>query len=65
MDLGMSSGLAAGVDAEFCGVADFPTAERAMPHKIRGAATRKRLIQPPVFGKGYLSHRGEVECAGS
>jgi hypothetical protein len=44
MDLGMLSGLAAGVVAEFCGVADFSTAERAMPHMIRRVATRKRLI---------------------
>jgi hypothetical protein len=44
MDLGMSSGLAAGVVAEFWAVADCPTAERAMPHMIRRAATRKRLI---------------------
>jgi hypothetical protein len=44
MDLGMSSGLAAGVVSEFCGVADFPTADRAMPHRIRRAAPRKRLI---------------------
>jgi hypothetical protein len=39
MDLGMSSSLAAGVVAEFCGVAD-----RAMPHMKRRAATRKKLI---------------------
>ena len=30
--------------AEFCGVADFPTAERAMPHRIRRPAPRKRLV---------------------
>jgi hypothetical protein len=44
MDLGMSSGWVACLVAEFCGVADFPTAERAMPHKISRAATRKRLV---------------------
>src|SRR5580704_17670836 len=60
MDLGMSSGLAAGVVAEFCGVADFPIADRAMPHMIRRAATRKRLILASgIREKGYLSHRGK------
>src|SRR5580692_10042839 len=44
MDLGMSSGWADFLAAESCGVADFPTAERAMPHMIRRAATRKRVI---------------------
>jgi hypothetical protein len=44
MDFGMSSGWAAFLVAEFCGVADFPTSERAMPHRIRRAAPRKRLI---------------------
>jgi hypothetical protein len=43
MDLGMSSVWAAGVVVEFCGI-DFPTAEIAMPHMIRMAATRRRLI---------------------
>jgi hypothetical protein len=40
----MSSGWAASFVAEFCGVPDFPTAERAMPHMTRRVATRKRLI---------------------
>jgi hypothetical protein len=44
MDLAMSSGLVTCLVAEFCGVPDFPTAERAMPHMTRRAATRKRLI---------------------
>jgi hypothetical protein len=47
----MSSGWAAGVVAEFCGVADFPTAERAMPHMIRRAETRRRLILASGFRK--------------
>src|SRR5690242_3286130 len=44
MDLAMSSGLVTCLVAEFCGVPDFPTAERAMPHMTRRAATRKTLI---------------------
>jgi hypothetical protein len=37
--------------AEVCGVPDVPTAERAMPHKMRGATTRKRLILASVIRK--------------
>jgi hypothetical protein len=44
MDFGMSPGWAAFFVDEFCGVADCPIAERAMPHMTRSAATRKRLI---------------------
>src|SRR5580692_9629405 len=44
MDLGMSFGWTVSFAAEFCGVPDFPTAERVMPHRMRRVATRKRLI---------------------
>jgi hypothetical protein len=43
MDLAMSSGWAF-LAAEFCGVEECPTAERAMPAITRRVATRKRLI---------------------
>jgi hypothetical protein len=65
MDLGMSSGFAVGVDAEICGVADFPTAERARPHMIRRGRHEKGSSQPPIFGKRILEPQREVECAGS
>jgi hypothetical protein len=47
----MSSGWAASFVAEFCGVPDFPTAERAMPQMTRRVATRKRLILASVIQK--------------
>jgi hypothetical protein len=61
----MSSGLAACLVAEFCAVADFPTAERTMPHMTRRAATRKRLILASGIQKRIRGHGGEVERAGS
>src|ERR1700732_1766618 len=65
MDLGMSSGWAACLVAEFCGVPDFPTAERASPHMTRRAATRKMLILASVSRKRIREPRSEVECAGT
>src|SRR5689334_4877074 len=62
MDLGMSSVCAAGVVAEFCGI-DFPTAEIVMPHTIRMAGTRRRLILNLWYSeKGYLEPHREVDC---
>ena len=52
--------------AEFCGAADFPTAERAMPHMIRRAATRKKLILASgIRKKGYSSHIGKSNMLGA
>jgi len=61
MDFGMSSGWAAFLVAEFCGVPDFPTAERWMPHMMRRAATRKRLILVSGIQKRIREPRREVE----
>src|SRR5579864_2290222 len=63
MDLGMSSGWAASFVAEFCGVPDFPTAERAMPHMTRRVATRKRLILASGIQERIREPRREVERA--
>src|SRR5580765_4051572 len=54
MDLGMSSDCAACLVEAFCGISDFPTAERAMPHMKRRAATRKRLILASGIRKRIL-----------
>src|ERR1700722_339352 len=63
MDLGVSSGFAEGAVAEFCGVADCPTAEKARPQMTRMDATRKRLILASGIRKRILEARSEVECA--
>jgi hypothetical protein len=65
MDVGMSSDCAACFVDEFCGVADFPTAVRAMPHMTRRVATRKRLILASGIRKRIREPRREVERAGS
>src|SRR5579863_6752334 len=63
MDLAMSSDWVACLVAEFCGVPDFPTAERAMPHMTRRVATRKRLILASRIQKRIREPRREVERA--
>jgi hypothetical protein len=54
MDLGMSSGGAASFVVEFCGVPDFPTEKRAMPHMTRSVATRRSLILASDIQKRIL-----------
>ena len=61
MDLAMSSGFL----GEFCGVPDFPTEERAVPHMTRRVATRKRLIPTSTIQERIRKPRREVERAGS
>src|ERR1700756_1505531 len=63
MDLGMSSGLATSFVAEFCGVPDFLTADRAMPHMTRRVATRKRLILASSIQERIREARRDVERA--
>jgi len=55
MDLGMLPRGAAFFVAEFCGVPDFATAGRAMPHMTRRVATGKASFEPPVFRKMVLA----------
>src|SRR5947209_7748488 len=64
MDLATSSCLAASFVAEFCGVEDCPTTERAMPDRIRRAATRETLILASVIQKIYVSHGGKSNESG-
>src|ERR1700741_4890163 len=61
MDLGMSSGGAASFVAEFCGIPDFPPAERAMANMTRRVATRKRLILASGIQERIREPRREVE----
>jgi hypothetical protein len=61
MDLGMSSGGAASFAVEFCGVPDFPTEKRAVPHMTRRVATRRSLILASDIQKRILEPQGEVE----